>query len=567
MTASASGTRLDTPAGLGWALFSVALALPWLLPTHSAPWTMFHTEAALAIALLALPVWAIMSWSDHWPLNWPPLALALTALLPIAQLASEQHSYRTDALIASLYLSGFALSAAIGARSEAMRPNRIPDTLFSSFAIAAISSVGLVLYQWLDISGLDVLALPLPPGGRAVANLGQPNLLATLLVWGLLALWWGRARGRLGPAVAVAAAAFLLVGVAATQSRTGALQVALVALAAAAGPGASRIAGRSVVLGLLAWFAVCALAWPTLTGALQLDPVLTVQDRIQPGRRLAIWTLALQMIAQRPWLGWGWNEGVTAQLALADTSPALHLVFPYLHNLLLDLLVWNGVPLGMLIFVAMVVWFVNRWRHHAPMERPLLLALTVLLLHALLELPHAHAIFLLPAGLLLGVLEIRAARPVVVRVPRVLMAGVTALLALTLAVIVVDYFRVEADLRATRMRNAGIGDLTPEPAPTLRLLTHFSELLEVIRIEPSAGLDPATLERMRRVAERFPSSSNLFRHAHAAALNNQPEAALRSARLLCHLSLPAHCAAAGGAWRSLAATKYPALATLEFPSH
>jgi len=565
MNASPSGPRLNSPASLSWALLSVALALPWLLATHTAPWTTFHADAALAVALLPLAVWVTATCPGRWPLTWPHLTLALVALLPIVQLASEQHTYRADALLASLYVGGFALAALVGAQAEATHPERTPDTLFTSFAIAAIASVGLVLYQWLNVEGLGMLVLPLPLGRRPVANLGQPNLLATLLVWGLLALWWGRARGQLSPAVAVAAAAFLLVGTAATQSRAGALQVAVVALAACVGPRAPRLLGRTAVLALLAWFVACSLVWPGLSGALQLEPALSLEHHVDPGRRLQIWALALDLIAQRPLFGWGWNEGATAQLALADSGPALHLVTPYMHNLLLDLLVWNGVPLGLLIFAALAVWFVNRWRHHAPAERPLLLALTVLLLHALLELPHAYAIFLLPAGLMLGVLETRAARPAVMRVPRALIGSLVALLALTLAVVVVDYFRVEADFRDTRMRNSRVGDLTPVPAPRLWLLAPFGELLEVLRIEPATGLDPTTLQLMRRVAERFPSASNLFHYAQAAALNNQPDEARRSLRLLCHLSRPDQCQAAGEAWRSLAETRHPVLAAVTPP--
>ena len=64
--------------------------------------------------------------------------------------------------------------------------------------------------RWLWLTGL--LVLPLPPGGRVIANLGQPNQLATLLLWGVLAFWWAYLHQRIGAAVAVLAVAFLLLG-------------------------------------------------------------------------------------------------------------------------------------------------------------------------------------------------------------------------------------------------------------------------------------------------------------------------------------------------------------------
>ena len=86
-----------------------------------------------------------------------------------------------------------------GTASEKAKPDELADILFLAVLVAALVSVGLQLCQWLALSEHDAVAawvLPLP-GSRPYANLMQPNQLATLQLWGLLACGWWVARGKL----------------------------------------------------------------------------------------------------------------------------------------------------------------------------------------------------------------------------------------------------------------------------------------------------------------------------------------------------------------------------------
>ena len=91
--------------------------------------------------------------------------------------------------------------------------------------------------------------------------------------------------------------------------------------------------------------------------------------------------------------------------AIVDAAdyPALGVAVQHAHNLVLDLVLWNGVPLGLLLVGALAWW---AWRQvrdaQTAQQRLLLLALGLLLLHALLELPHLYAFFLLPAAAMAG---------------------------------------------------------------------------------------------------------------------------------------------------------------------
>jgi hypothetical protein len=257
---------------------------------------------------------------------------------------------------------------------------------------------------------------------------------------------------------------------------------------------------------------------------------------------------------------------VAGHLAVAADHPPLLYALTSYHNLPLDLAVWGGLPVAMSIMLGLALWVVTQCRAaQTPRQWILLVALLLLLLHAMLELPHCYAVFLLPAGMMAGTLEaLRGARPVYL-LPRwgalLLVIGAAAML----AAVAVEYQRIERDLLAQRIRLARIGDLAPQSAPPTLLLGALGGLMEFLRIEPQRGMSTAQLAEMRRVAHRFPSGANLFRYAQAAALNGQESEASRSLDLLCRMGMPSACAMAGRAWNELAATRFVEMKLVQPP--
>lgn len=555
--------RDQTQSGIGWLLLAAGLALPWLVNRHAVPWTAFYTDAAMAAAMLAPAAWLVFR-LNRWPVSRLVMAVLLVAWLPLTQAVAGHFAFASDATLPFAYLAALAMAIAIGQGAENIAPGRLVDALFVSLVIAGIVSTGLALGQWQQLD-MGLLAYPLPLGGRPVANIAQPNLLATLLAWSVVGVWWGAATRRIGGAVAAVAAGYLLVGMAATQSRTAWLEVGLLALAAGLTRTSARVPWR-VVVGLAALFIGTVVAWPWLTQLLQLDAALSLGQQVSPGRRPAIWALGADAAMAHPWFGYGWGNTVAAHLAVAADHPPLHYALTSHHNLLLDLVVWGGGPTGTLVILGLSLWIVIQWRAaQTSRQWILLVALLLLLLHAMLELPHCYAVFLLPAGVMAGTLEaLRGGRPVYL-LPRwgalLLVVGATALL----AVVAVEYQRIERDLLAQRIRLARIGDLAPQSAPPTVLLGALGGLMEFLRIEPQRGMSAAQLAEMRRVAHRFPSSANLFRYAQAAALNGQKSEARRALDLLCRTGMPSTCASSGQAWNELAATRFAEMKLVQPP--
>jgi len=75
----------------------------------------------------------------------------------------------------------------------------------------------------------------------------------------------------------------------------------------------------------------------------------------------------------------------------------------------------------------------------------------------------------------------------------------------------------------------------------------------------------ADLDRIRRVASRYPYPPVLLRHALAEALNGQPQRAAEAMRRLCHLHLEERCIEGLDNWATMAAGTYPQIAAVPLP--
>jgi hypothetical protein len=179
----------------------------------------------------------------------------------------------------------------------------------------------------------------------------------------------------------------------------------------------------------------------------------------------------------------------------------------------------------------------------------------------MVELPHAHAMFVVPAAISMGLLNQRRGAAQAVRMPAVVSGAALLGLVAAATILFVDYRRAEADLMALRIRAARIGDLSATEPPRLWLLGQLGGVLRSLRADP---LGPE-LDDLSRTASRYPSAPLLFQSAKAAALHSRPDDAERSLALLCSLQTDSVCQQAVQAWKAQATTA-PPMAAVRLPS-
>lgn len=319
--------------GLGPWLVGLLLVLPWVLPWAPGP-------SANTVPLL-------VSWGT------------LAALLVVARLPSPLELARAWAWAA-------LISSVIG--------------LLQYFGETA------ALGGWMHPSTL----------GNAIGNLRQRNQLATLMCMGAVAVLWWHSQG-LGRKHALWMLALLAIGSAATSSRTGLLQwlmlPALLGLWQWTDPSRRATWSWKLLLWALCIYLLASALLPTLlaswSGAEARSAWARMGDSEGCGSRRVLWSNVLDMIALRPWTGWGWDELRYAHYMTDFPGERFCDVLGNAHNLPLHLAATLGIPLTLLLGMALLwlLWRGRPWRLDRPEASLAWAVLGAIGLHSLLEYP------------------------------------------------------------------------------------------------------------------------------------------------------------------------------------
>ena len=317
--------------------------------------------------------------------------------------------------------------------------------------------------------------------GEAFANLRQRNQFATLTSIGLLVLLWFMGQrptisahsaqaDRSATLLVGAGAVLLALGNAASGSRTGLLQWVLVLGLTLMW--AARGQRRVVAMGA---FALAAYAIATLALPWALQAVAGVQSNGLLGRfqeevgcssRLTLWSNVLHLIAQKPWLGWGWGNLDYAHFITLYPGERFCEILDNAHNLPLHLAVELGIPVA-LAFCGLCGWLIWRNRPWAETDATRQMAwgvLAVIGLHSLLEYPLWYGPFQLAVVLCIWMLWRSPAQEAESEEKRPLAPVWSARIAIVLIAVCGyagwDYWRISQIYLAPDARNAAYRDDT-----------------------------------------------------------------------------------------------------------
>jgi hypothetical protein len=271
----------------------------------------------------------------------------------------------------------------------------------SSWILAATVSVLAGLLQYYGFSDALTPWVNTAAKGVAYGNLRQRNQFATLTSIGLGALLFyasSRTVTRRGRWAVHCLVAVLALGTAASASRTGLTQLVLLTVLAGMWSIASvrgTAIQRNLVIGLaVAWAAYVLGSWalPRLGG---LDPQATgilgrlYGDAPLCSSRITLWGNVVHLIAQKPWLGWGWGNLDYAHFMTLYPTERFCDLLDNAHNLPLHLALELGVPVAIGV-CGLIVWLLIRakpWRESRAVQQAAWSVLAVIGLHSLLEYP------------------------------------------------------------------------------------------------------------------------------------------------------------------------------------
>lgn len=560
------------------ALAMALLATVWLAPNHQAPWGSFHHELLMAISLAG--TCGLLLWQTRWRLSVPVFAqlVLLAALLPWLQWGVGLLPKSGTALVSSAYIAAFGLSICVGfAGAREPSGQRLFSVLFGGLILAAFVNVPVQLVQWYqwydhDLESLLMLFVtPISSGNRPSGMLLQPNQLATIQVWGLIGLTWFRYQRRISSPFFLLAFIPIVFGIGLTQSRAGLLEMTVVLglLFLALRPAPRRDIvwtwGAAVAV-LVVW----GLNFAAVAEWLGVKSTAVARLSSIDGARIDAWSAFWGAVMERPLAGYGVTDGGFAYVALAQERPDVFIGqrFAHAHNALLDLLLWVGLPLGLLIAGAFAMWSLKRLLA-LPRLPHTVFPLAVVFsmgLHAMLELPHQFLYFIVPAGVCIGWLSCSVPVQSVWTLPRWAWGAACLAAVAVITPIAMDYFPYQERYTEWRFENQRVGKRPDIALHQPLVLNQIHDELVLYRMPLSVDLSAQQLQWVADTARSVNSPPAFFAAAKAFALVGQTSEAQRWMMRYNAIMDPAGILQTKAIWRR-DQERYQILASLPWPGY
>ncbi len=409
-------------------LLMLCIAMPWLNPFASSPSTAvipllvsWMLAACALLTVVDMPLAKARGSVQAWCVC---AALVLACAVSLYAVPQVVDRALTMGLVASLMCVW--LMVAVGRRAAV--DTTLLNAVVLAVLMAAVLSAVLGILQYLGWARELSPWVNQPLPGEAFANLRQRNQFASLTSLGLVALLgWVAAHtqtqtlSRSSWRLSWLALNVLAAGVACSMSRTGAMQWVVVGALMALWcwrRGVSDVPlGKAVLVFsvaaplLVVLWSVC-MPWLALqtTGEWGASMILRItgqaQDYAACGGRRVLWANVLALIAQHPWLGWGWGETDYAHFMTRYSSPRFCDLLDNAHDLPLHMALEFGIPFAVAVLTLVAVWVWRRtpWRESHAWRVMAWCWLVVLGLHSLLEYPLWYGPFQMTLGLAVGVL-------------------------------------------------------------------------------------------------------------------------------------------------------------------
>lgn len=198
-------------------------------------------------------------------------------------------------------------------------------------------------------------------GSRPFANFAQPNNMATFQIISFLSLIYLYLKQKFKFYLFFILSIASIFSIALTQSRTAV--VALISLLLV------FIVFRKIAhIKVLVYYFFSVIIYFLLSIYLVnissfiakifgLNPInisSSVDRGVSSSGRIDFWIQMYYAILERPWFGYGWNQTALAQYQNMETYP-ISVWITSSHNLLVDIIVWCGIPIGVFLFYIVLI--------------------------------------------------------------------------------------------------------------------------------------------------------------------------------------------------------------------
>lgn len=507
-------------------LASLLLSFAWLSPFHTYPWVTFSSELAAFGAALAL-----LTLFLNRNIQIPKLQLYLlpVAFIPLLQWSGGLVSDFSVALLSTAYLFGFWVMVVMGynlSLQSSAREQLMKQVCWLLLIIASVTSL-MAMVQWLGFES-SVYGIMQLKGNRPYANFGQPNNLATFLIISLMGALFLYEKHKASLWLLIPSSLSILFAICLTQSRTSLLVCIFICIYWVIKQYKNK--PRLNFIKLFGWAAtyfliagyllpIIAQVMTTSVGEAVTHTASLAQRAGSGHERLGMWMQIIHAIGERPWFGYGWNQTSVAVVESIHFN-TVQVWFNSAHNIVLDLLVWNGLPLGFLIIAYFAIWLF--WLSKNAKDTISIVAIlmvSAILMHAMLEFPQRYAYFLLPMGFLLGLIQAQTPQLKGITIQKNLVRCVWLISVIVLLLIWRDYKLFQDNSRLIFKGKQPTEEILG--SSRILLLTQFQKRLDWIALDPKTRFSEAQLSEFAEMVKNKATPYNLKKFAQVLVYNQQ----------------------------------------------
>lgn len=505
---------------------STLIIFGWLSPFHTYPWVTFSSELASFGAAFAVMTLFLIK---EIKIPRPQILMLIIVLLPLLQFCFGLILDFSVAFLSFAYLFTFWLMLLCGYNLSLQAENR--EKLMIGFSllvlVAGLLSSFMAVVQWLNLESYLYGIMGLR-GNRPYANFGQPNNLSTFLVMALMGGLYLYEKRKASLWLLIPSSLIMLFTITLTQSRTAWIVCIFFFFywIYKQHKNNPRFNFPKLLLWTSLYFLIAGYLLPYLTQFMtsHLDTGVThtasiVQRAGSGHERLGMWMQILHAIAERPWLGYGWNQTSIAVVESIEFN-TVQVWFNSAHNIILDLLIWNGVPLGVLIIGYLSLWLL--WLNKTAKDSTSIIAILMvcaILIHAMLEFPQRYAYFLLPMGFLLGLIQAQTPQLKGITIQKNVVRCVWLISVIVLLLIWRDYKLFQDNSRLIFKGKQPTEEILG--SSRILLLTQFQKRLDWIALDPKTRFSEAQLSEFAEMVKNKATPYNLKKFAQVLVYNQQ----------------------------------------------
>mgnify|MGYP000393823390 FL=1 len=507
-------------------LASLLLSFAWLSPFHTYPWVTFSSELATFAAALAL-----LTLFLNRNIQIPKLQLYIlpVVIVPLLQWSFGLVFDFSIALLSSVYLLGFWFMVVMGynlSLQPSAREQLMKQVCWLLLIIASVTSL-IAMVQWLGFES-SVYGIMQLKGNRPYANFGQPNNLATFLIIGLMGALFLYEKHKASLWLLIPSSLSILFAICLTQSRTSLLVCIFICIYWVIKQYKNK--PRLNFIKLFGWAAtyfliagyllpIIAQVMTTSVGEAVTHTASLAQRAGSGHERLGMWMQIIHAIGERPWFGYGWNQTSVAVVESIHFN-TVQVWFNSAHNIVLDLLVWNGLPLGFLIIAYFAIWLF--WLSKNAKDTISIVAIlmvSAILMHAMLEFPQRYAYFLLPMGFLLGLIQAQTPNLNGVSLHRNIIRCVWLVSLIVLLLIWRDYKLFQENSKLVFKQKPVSEEILG--SSKILILTQFQQRLDWIALKPQTLMSDSDLSVIGEMVENKATPYNLKKYAQLLVYNHK----------------------------------------------